>query len=82
MPRLRRSSRDDFRSVPGLTPTRDEPRVSSAWTEADYNWITARIKDRGAAAPRAASSRALEGGYNLGALARSVVRISAALADL
>jgi acetoin utilization deacetylase AcuC-like enzyme len=62
--------------------SRRRARASSASSRPDYEWITRRIKD---VADRHAQGRivsCLEGGYNLGALARSVAVHLRVLADL
>jgi acetoin utilization deacetylase AcuC-like enzyme len=51
-------------------------------TEQDYAWITMRIKDVAKRYARGRIVSSLEGGYNLGALARSVEAHIRVLADL
>ena len=62
-------------------PTAKTNSASSGLVEADYEWITRRIKGL---ADRHAQGRivsCLEGGYNLGALARSVAAHLRVLAE-
>jgi acetoin utilization deacetylase AcuC-like enzyme len=66
----------------GFDAHRDDDLGQLGLTEADYRWITERIKD---VAKKHAGGRivsALEGGYNLDALGRSVEAHVRALADL
>ncbi len=66
----------------GFDAHRDDDLGQMGLTEQDYAWITQRIKD---VAKRHAKGRivsALEGGYNLAALARSVEAHIRVLADL
>ncbi len=65
----------------GFDAHRDDGLAQLAWTEADYEWITRRIVE---AADRHARGRivsCLEGGYDLGALARSTAAHLRVLAD-
>jgi acetoin utilization deacetylase AcuC-like enzyme len=66
----------------GFDAHKDDDLGQLGLVEADYAWITARIKD---IAKRHANGRivsCLEGGYNLNALARSVEAHVRVLADL
>jgi acetoin utilization deacetylase AcuC-like enzyme len=66
----------------GFDAHREDELGQLGLVEADYEWITRRIKD---VADRHAQGRivsCLEGGYNLGALARSVAAHLRVLADL
>jgi acetoin utilization deacetylase AcuC-like enzyme len=66
----------------GFDAHRDDDLGQLGLVEADYQWITQQLK---AVAKRHANGRivsCLEGGYNLGALARSVEVHVRALADL
>jgi acetoin utilization deacetylase AcuC-like enzyme len=66
----------------GFDAHRDDELAQLGLVEADYAWITRRIKD---VALRHAQGRivsCLEGGYNLGALARSVAAHLRVLAGL
>ncbi|MEY3781919.1 MAG: hypothetical protein RIS97_97 [Pseudomonadota bacterium] len=66
----------------GFDAHKDDDLGQLGLVEADYAWITARIKD---IAKRHAHGRivsCLEGGYNLNALARSVEAHVRVLADL
>ena len=66
----------------GFDAHRDDDLGQLGLVEADYTWMTARIKDiaRKYASGRIVSS--LEGGYNLGALGRSVEAHIRVLADV
>jgi acetoin utilization deacetylase AcuC-like enzyme len=66
----------------GFDAHREDDLGQLGLVEADYTWITSRIKDiaKKYAAGRIVSS--LEGGYNLDALARSALAHVRALADL
>jgi acetoin utilization deacetylase AcuC-like enzyme len=66
----------------GFDAHRDDDLGQLGLVEADYQWITARIQGL---AERHAQGRivsCLEGGYNLGALARSVASQLRVLAEL
>jgi len=66
----------------GFDAHREDDMASLALVEDDYRWVTRQIKD---IAGRHASGRiisCLEGGYNLGALGRSVTAHIKTLADL
>jgi acetoin utilization deacetylase AcuC-like enzyme len=66
----------------GFDAHRDDELAQLGLVEADYEWITRRIKE---VADRHAEGRivsCLEGGYNLGALARSVAAHLRVLAGL
>jgi acetoin utilization deacetylase AcuC-like enzyme len=66
----------------GFDAHREDDLGQLGLVEADYEWITQRLKD---VADRHAGGRivsCLEGGYNLGALARSVAAHVRVLADV
>jgi acetoin utilization deacetylase AcuC-like enzyme len=66
----------------GFDAHREDDMASLSLVEADYAWVTQRIR---AVAERHAQGRIvslLEGGYNLSALGRSVVAHLRVLADL
>ena len=66
----------------GFDAHRDDELAQLGLVEADYEWITRRLKD---VAERHAGGRivsCLEGGYNLGALARSVAAHLRVLAEV
>jgi len=66
----------------GFDAHREDDMASLALVEDDYRWVTRQIKD---IAERHANGRiisCLEGGYNLGALGRSVAAHIKTLADL
>jgi acetoin utilization deacetylase AcuC-like enzyme len=82
MPRLEAFKPEMIFVSAGFDAHREDDLGQLGLTEADYSWITARIKD---VARRHAQGRivsCLEGGYNLGALARSVEAHIRELADL
>jgi len=82
LPRL-----DDFKPQmlflsAGFDAHREDELGQLGLVEADYTWITQRVKD---VADRHAQGRivsCLEGGYNLGALARSVASHLRVLAEV
>ena len=72
MPRLEAFKPEMIFISAGFDAHRDDDLGQLGLVEADYEWITRRIKS---VAERHAKGRivsCLEGGYNLGALARSV----------
>jgi acetoin utilization deacetylase AcuC-like enzyme len=82
MPRLEKFAPQMVFISAGFDAHRDDELGQLGLVEADYEWITARIKGL---ADRHAQGRivsCLEGGYNLGALARSVASHLRVLADL
>lgn len=82
MPRLEAFRPEMIFVSAGFDAHREDDLGQLGLTEADYSWITARIKD---VARRHAQGRivsCLEGGYNLGALSRSVEAHIRELADL
>jgi acetoin utilization deacetylase AcuC-like enzyme len=82
MPRLEKFAPQMVFISAGFDAHRDDELGQLGLVEADYEWITARIKGL---AERHAQGRivsCLEGGYNLGALARSVASHLRVLADL
>lgn len=66
----------------GFDAHRDDGLAQLGWTEADYEWITRRIVDAAERHARGRIVSCLEGGYNLGALARSAAAHLRVLADL
>jgi len=56
----------------GFDAHRDDPLGGLNWTEADYGWITAQIRDLADGVCEGRVVSLLEGGYDLGALAASV----------
>jgi acetoin utilization deacetylase AcuC-like enzyme len=66
----------------GFDAHRDDDLGQLGLVEADYTWITQRIKEIAAKYAKGRIVSSLEGGYNLGALARSVEAHVRALADL
>jgi acetoin utilization deacetylase AcuC-like enzyme len=82
MPRLEKFAPQMVFISAGFDAHRDDDLGQLGLVEADYQWITARIKGL---AERHAQGRivsCLEGGYNLGALARSVASHLRVLAEL
>ena len=82
MPRLEAFKPEMIFISAGFDAHRDDDLGQMGLIEQDYAWITERIKD---VAKRHAKGRivsALEGGYNLGALGRSVEAHIRVLADL
>ncbi|MDW5445170.1 histone deacetylase family protein [Polaromonas sp. SM01] len=82
MPRLEAFKPQMIFISAGFDAHRDDDLGQMSLNEQDYAWITQRIKD---VAKRHAQGRivsSLEGGYNLGALARSVEAHIRVLADL
>jgi acetoin utilization deacetylase AcuC-like enzyme len=72
MPALERFKPEMIFISAGFDAHREDDMAQLGLVEADYEWFTQRIKD---VADRHAQGRivsCLEGGYNLGALARSV----------
>jgi len=66
----------------GFDAHRDDDMAALALVEDDYVWVTRQIKDVAAQHAEGRIISCLEGGYNLGALARSVTMHIKALADL
>ncbi len=66
----------------GFDAHREDDLGQMGLTEQDYAWITQRIKDVAKRHARGRIVSSLEGGYNLGALARSVEAHIRVLADL
>ena len=66
----------------GFDAHREDDLGQMGLTEQDYAWITMRIKDVARRHARGRIVSSLEGGYNLGALARSVEAHIRVLADL
>ena len=56
----------------GFDAHRDDELASLGWVEADYRWITQQLVAVADAHSRGRIVSTLEGGYSLGALARSV----------
>jgi len=82
MPRLEAFKPEMIFVSAGFDAHRDDELGQLGLVEADYEWITRRVKD---VADRHAQGRivsCLEGGYNFGALARSVAVHLRVLADL
>jgi acetoin utilization deacetylase AcuC-like enzyme len=82
MPRLEEFKPQMIFISAGFDAHREDDLGQMGLVEADYEWITARIK---AVAERHAGGRivsCLEGGYNLGAVARSVAAHLRVLADI
>jgi acetoin utilization deacetylase AcuC-like enzyme len=82
MPRLEEFSPQMLFISAGFDAHRDDDLGQLGLVEADYEWITRRVKD---VADRYAGGRivsCLEGGYALGALARSVAVHLRVLAEL
>ncbi len=82
MPRLEAFKPEMIFVSAGFDAHRDDDLGQLGLVEADYSWITSRIKS---VARRHAQGRivsCLEGGYNLGALARSVEAHIRELADI
>ena len=82
MPRLEKFKPEMIFISAGFDAHREDDLGQLSLNEQDYAWITQRIKD---VAKRHAHGRivsSLEGGYNLGALARSVEAHIRVLADL
>jgi acetoin utilization deacetylase AcuC-like enzyme len=66
----------------GFDAHREDDMAALALVEADYAWVTARIKDLAARHAGGRIVSVLEGGYALSALGRSVVAHLKVLADL
>jgi acetoin utilization deacetylase AcuC-like enzyme len=66
----------------GFDAHRDDDMAALALAEDDYFWVTRQIKDVATEHAEGRIISCLEGGYNLGALARSVTMHIKALADL
>jgi acetoin utilization deacetylase AcuC-like enzyme len=65
----------------GFDAHRDDPLANLMLTESDYTWVTRLIVDAARDSARGRVISALEGGYDLNALARSVHAHVEALAD-
>jgi acetoin utilization deacetylase AcuC-like enzyme len=82
MPRLERFKPEMIFVSAGFDAHREDDLGQMGLVEADYEWITRRVKD---VADRHAKGRivsCLEGGYHLSALARSVAAHVRVLADV
>jgi len=82
MPALEAFEPDMLLISAGFDAHREDDMAMLGWSEADYAWITARLKD---VADRHCSGRivsSLEGGYALNALGRSVAAHIRVLAGL
>jgi len=66
----------------GFDAHRDDDMAALALVEDDYVWVTQQIKDVAGKHAQGQIISCLEGGYNLGALARSVTMHIKVLADL
>jgi acetoin utilization deacetylase AcuC-like enzyme len=66
----------------GFDAHRDDDLGQLGLVEADYTWMTRQLKDIAARHAKGRIVSSLEGGYNLGALGRSVEAHVRALADL
>ena len=66
----------------GFDAHREDDMGQLALTEADYSWITWRVRELAKKHAKGRMVSCLEGGYNLSALARSVEAHLRALADL
>jgi acetoin utilization deacetylase AcuC-like enzyme len=66
----------------GFDAHREDDLGQLGLTEQDYAWITTRIRDVAKKHGKGRIVSSLEGGYNLGALARSVEAHLRVLADL
>ena len=65
----------------GFDAHREDDLGQLGLVEADYKWITEKIKDVAARRAKGRIVSSLEGGYNLSALGRSVEAHVRALAD-
>jgi acetoin utilization deacetylase AcuC-like enzyme len=66
----------------GFDAHRDDDMASLGLVESDYLWVTHQIKEAAVSHAGGRIVSCLEGGYNLSALARSVVAHIKGLADL
>ena len=82
MPRLEEFKPEMIFISAGFDAHREDDLGQMGLTEQDYTWITSRIKDIARKHGRGRIVSALEGGYNLGALGRSVEAHIRVLADL
>lgn len=82
MPRLEAFKPEMIFISAGFDAHREDDLGQMGLTEQDYAWITMRIKDVARRYARGRIVSSLEGGYNLGALARSVEAHIRVLADL
>ena len=82
MPALRRFEPQLILISAGFDAHRDDDMAMLNLTEADYGWVTRKIRDQALMSAQGRIVSTLEGGYELAALARSVaahVRVLAAL---
>ena len=82
MPALREFAPQLIFVSAGFDAHRDDDMAMLNLTEADYAWVTRKIRDQSLASARGRIVSTLEGGYELSALARSVaahLRVLAAL---
>ena len=82
MPRLEKFKPEMIFISAGFDAHREDDLGQLSLNEQDYAWITQRIKDVAKRHARGRIVSSLEGGYNLGALARSVEAHIRVLADL
>ena len=82
MPRLEKFKPEMIFISAGFDAHREDDLGQMSLNEQDYAWITQRIKDVAKRHARGRIVSSLEGGYNLGALARSVEAHIRVLADL
>ncbi|MCM2252228.1 MAG: histone deacetylase family protein [Ramlibacter sp.] len=82
MPRLEAFQPERIFVSAGFDAHREDELGQLGLVEADYTWITSRVRDVARKYARGRIVSALEGGYNLGALARSVEAHVRVLADL
>jgi acetoin utilization deacetylase AcuC-like enzyme len=82
MPRLNAFRPEMVFVSAGFDAHREDPLGQLGLVEADYEWITRRIKDVADAHAKGRIVSCLEGGYALGALARSVAAHLRVLVDL
>jgi len=71
MPALREFAPQMIFISAGFDAHRDDDMASLGFVEADYAWVTGRIKDAAADSANGRIVSSLEGGYDLAALARS-----------
>lgn len=82
MPRLEEFKPELIFISAGFDAHREDDLGQLGMTESDYTWITGRIKDVARRFSKGRIVSALEGGYNLSALSRSVEAHVRVLADL
>ncbi len=82
MPRLEEFKPEMIFISAGFDAHREDDLGQLGLTEQDYTWITMRIKDIARQHSKGRIVSSLEGGYNLGALGRSVEAHVRVLADL